>query len=322
MSNATLGTMGGTGAIDPLTGRIDLGTGSNSYAPGYGPRVNPMPFRGMPARNPQDRMPVSKPGVFGPQLAELIGRLPPTNPEQANVMLTGSEQLNNSGRAVANPPTPGGVDMAGLKPSDIMGALGQPGRGTSPQQWRNFVGSLDQPAPPAQQPQFNPFMGGLGGLFNQMGGYGMGYNPYMGGGFGGFGGGFGGGFNPYMGGGFNPYMGGGFNPYMGGGFGGGQQGFGGGFNPYMGGNSFGGFGGGQGFGSFGGGFNPYMGSGQGFGGGQGFGASFGGGQGFGGYNSQGGASPFGGGFGGGFGSRGFMNQMGGGFGGGFDPSMI
>ena len=314
MSNATLGTMGGTGAIDPLTGRIDLGTGSNSYAPGYGPRVNPMPFRGMPARNPQDRMPVSKPGVFGPQLAELIGRLPPTNPEQANVMLTGSEQLNNSGRAVANPPTPGGVDMAGLKPSDIMGALGQPGRGTSPQQWRNFVGSLDQPAPPAQQPQFNPFMGGLGGLFNQMGGYGMGYNPYMGGGFGGFGGGFGGGFNPYMG--------GGFNPYMGGGFGGGQQGFGGGFNPYMGGNSFGGFGGGQGFGSFGGGFNPYMGSGQGFGGGQGFGASFGGGQGFGGYNSQGGASPFGGGFGGGFGSRGFMNQMGGGFGGGFDPSMI
>lgn len=70
-----------------------------------------------------------------------------------------------------------------------------------------------------QQPQFNPFMGGLGGLFGQMGGYGMGYNPMMGG--------FGGGFNPYMGGGFNPMMGdfgGGFNPMMGSqGFGGGMQ---------------------------------------------------------------------------------------------------
>jgi hypothetical protein len=112
-----------------------------------------------------------------------------------------------------------------------------------------------------QQPQFNPFMGGLGGLFSQMGGYGMGYNPMMGG----FGGGFGG-FNPYMGGGFGGF-GGGFNPYMG-------SGFGGGFNPMM--------GGGQGFG----GYNPQSGASP-------FGGGFGGG-----FGSRGFMNQMGGGFGG------------------------
>jgi|688.fasta_scaffold92865_7 hypothetical protein len=91
------------------------------------------------------------------------------------------------------------------------------------QQFQQFQQQQFNPYQQFQQQQFNPFMGGLGGLFSQMGGYGMGYNPMMGG-FGGFGNGFGGFGNGF----------GGYNPMMGGG------GFGGGFNPMMGGQGFGG----------------------------------------------------------------------------------